>query len=686
MEMSLEQQRALARARARMRLQEGATPVAEEPGFLDEAKRVAGRTGRNVAGIAGSLLDAPRAFTDAGAAISGGLSYILPDAIGGGEERRQYLRQQIARPTVADYATELYDRATDREYAPQNDLEADTDTITQIGGSLLAPSAASKIARGVKGALPSLPKRPAIRGADELDEAAEAIKREANAAYAEMRAIGANLTPDGKKKLLTTVTDSLKGEKLNRRLHGDTIGLLNDFKKDLKRPDFGMEDLEQWRRLFGGGATKNVNGLGQMADDGRLSLKAQSALDDAIDAFGAGDYTAGGDDAVAAVQRGREAWKRNRKFERIALLVKNADGDPNVLKRKFSAFVTNPKNLRGFSKEEIALMQRASKLGTMEHIERVLGKFGFTFGTSRTPGNTALPSATLTAGLATGNPAMIAAPIAGTVARSRQATDAQRAAENVLRSIESGGRPAVAPAPYQIPQAGLNAAGMGGAAAQLPPRADVPAPMPEPVEAEAPSYEPPAMPENGADPWGGLLDEEPAGDPWGGLLDADTVEGGTGADMLPDDIRADEGLRHSVYTDTTGNRTVAWGFNMDSGIARNVWKRAGIKTPFKDVYAGEAAITDAEAEALGQASYQIAMDDASSLYGDLDAYAPSRREALLNLSYQLGKPSLMGFRNFNRAVKEGNWTEAARHLLKSDYAKQVPARAREQARKLLREA
>jgi len=155
---------------------------------------------------------------------------------------------------------------------------------------------------------------------------------------------------------------------------------------------------------------------------------------------------------------------------------------------------------------------------------------------------------------------------------------------------------------------------------------------------------------------------------------------------LPDDIRADEGVRLASYMDTTGNRTVGIGFNMDSGIARRVWNKAKIPTPFNDVYAGAATISPAEAEALGRSSFEIAEADAMSLYGDLRAIAAPRREALLNLSYQLGKTRLSEFERFNSAVRNERWSDAARYLLQSKYAKQTPQRAREVARKLLREA
>lgn len=153
---------------------------------------------------------------------------------------------------------------------------------------------------------------------------------------------------------------------------------------------------------------------------------------------------------------------------------------------------------------------------------------------------------------------------------------------------------------------------------------------------------------------------------------------------LPQDIRQDEGLRHAAYDDTTGNRTVGYGFNMDSGIGRKVWKRAGIDVPFDDVYEGKAVISDAHAEALGRESFKIAVDDATDLYSNFPKLSDSRKEALFNLSYQMGKTKLGGFKEFNAAVNKGNWTDAVRYLMKTKAAQQAPQRFRDNARKLLR--
>lgn len=180
-----------------------------------------------------------------------------------------------------------------------------------------------------------------------------------------------------------------------------------------------------------------------------------------------------------------------------------------------------------------------------------------------------------------------------------------------------------------------------------------------------------------------------------GLSDAELLqmygEGDTGiaatpsSAALPADIRQDEGLRHQSYLDTTGHKTVGYGFNMDSGIARNVWKRSGIPLDFDAVYEGRATLNDAQAEALGSASFEIARRDAESIYDNFDNLSAPRKEALLNLSYQLGKSTLQDFGKFNSAVKQERWADAVRHLLKTRYATQTPERARQVARKLLSE-
>lgn len=141
-----------------------------------------------------------------------------------------------------------------------------------------------------------------------------------------------------------------------------------------------------------------------------------------------------------------------------------------------------------------------------------------------------------------------------------------------------------------------------------------------------------------------------------------------------DTIKEHEGLRLGVYNDTVGKKTIGHGFNMQSGIARKVWERAGVQTPFKDALKGEATITPQEAEALFIESRNIAAEDAKRVYPRFDSLPDSRKEALMSLSYQLGLPKLKSMTTFNNAINRGDLNIAIKSLRNTQLAKQTPER------------
>jgi lysozyme len=155
------------------------------------------------------------------------------------------------------------------------------------------------------------------------------------------------------------------------------------------------------------------------------------------------------------------------------------------------------------------------------------------------------------------------------------------------------------------------------------------------------------------------------------------------AQPLSYNIPQDEGLRRAVYTDTVGKRTVGYGFNMDDSSARKVWKQAQIPVAFDDVLEGRAAISEGHAQQLGQVSQQIAINDAADLFPSLATMSEGRKAALINLSYQLGKTKLAGFKEFRAAINRGDNIDAARKLLRSKLAAQTPDRARQIAKLII---
>jgi hypothetical protein len=53
------------------------------------------------------------------------------------------------------------------------------------------------------------------------------------------------------------------------------------------------------------------------------------------------------------------------------------------------------------------------------------------------------------------------------------------------------------------------------------------------------------------------------------------------------------------------------------------------------------------------------------------------------MSYQLGLPTLKGFKQFNAAIKKGDAFTAVNHLMKSKLATQTPERVKRVAQLLL---
>lgn len=145
---------------------------------------------------------------------------------------------------------------------------------------------------------------------------------------------------------------------------------------------------------------------------------------------------------------------------------------------------------------------------------------------------------------------------------------------------------------------------------------------------------------------------------------------------VPQSLIEHEGIRNQAYKDTVGKTTVGAGFNMDSGHARKVWQRAGIDADFDAVYQGKASLNDNHIKRLTEESYQIAANDAREFVGNFESLSPRRQEAIVDMSYQLGANNLAEFKGLKSALLNGDYVKAARSILRSRYAEQVPGRAR----------
>jgi len=69
-------------------------------------------------------------------------------------------------------------------------------------------------------------------------------------------------------------------------------------------------------------------------------------------------------------------------------------------------------------------------------------------------------------------------------------------------------------------------------------------------------------------------------------------------------------------------------------------------------------------------------------YAHFDTLPDSVQDCLTEMAYQMGTNGLMGFRNMIAAIRQRDYTLAAKHGLDSKWAVQTPERAREMMREL----
>ena len=115
-------------------------------------------------------------------------------------------------------------------------------------------------------------------------------------------------------------------------------------------------------------------------------------------------------------------------------------------------------------------------------------------------------------------------------------------------------------------------------------------------------------------------------------------------------VKAAEGYRMYVYTDTVGVRTIGYGCALDTG-----WPE-----PFAAAVA-KLQLEGAELECR-----------ALPFWADLD---PMRRTVVIEMVFNLGMARFRGFKNMIGAIGAKDWPKAAQEMLSSLWAKQVKGRA-----------
>lgn len=122
--------------------------------------------------------------------------------------------------------------------------------------------------------------------------------------------------------------------------------------------------------------------------------------------------------------------------------------------------------------------------------------------------------------------------------------------------------------------------------------------------------------------------------------------------LLKQDLTSDEGIRLKPYTDSVGKLTIGIGRNLSDG-----------------------GISPAEADLL-------LTNDIANVIQTLDKAFPwaasmtePRQRALANMCFNMGFSKLLGFRQMLAALQAGDYMEASKQALDSDWSREVGDRA-----------
>ena len=123
-------------------------------------------------------------------------------------------------------------------------------------------------------------------------------------------------------------------------------------------------------------------------------------------------------------------------------------------------------------------------------------------------------------------------------------------------------------------------------------------------------------------------------------------------------IKENEGLRLKPYKCSAGKSTIGWGRNLDDkGISEN------------------------EAELMLTEDINDCIDSLCGIFNylGLRLLSEKRQLVLIDMIFNLGASRFSKFKKMIQAVKDRDFEEAAKQLLESRYAKQVPNRANRNA-------
>lgn len=204
------------------------------------------------------------------------------------------------------------------------------------------------------------------------------LKSDARASYKDAKDIGATFTPEVSADVPSQIEQQWANTgKMNSRMHGDSLSVMDDLKNDAQNGSLSLEDLHTYRQLFGDVVNKNLHANGSLMPDAMKANQAIDTIDGIVDSAAEDPsmLSNGSSDAITAFQKAQGLWRQASQASDIERIMDRADTmeQPATALRTGFRTLLNSKRINNYSPDMQDLIRQAATVSMPVEILRGLG-------------------------------------------------------------------------------------------------------------------------------------------------------------------------------------------------------------------------------------------------------------------------------------------------------------------------
>jgi hypothetical protein len=156
---------------------------------------------------------------------------------------------------------------------------------------------------------------------------------------------------------------------------------------NIEESDFTLQTFRDIDRQLGDLIDQTVQPTGSLNAEGNMLSKIQRDMRNFVEKLPA-EKIEGGEAGFEALKRARDLWSRQAKLRDLEKIIYRAEltQNPNAIKTGLTTLLTNAKKTRGFTPDEIKMLEKAQKAGTIDAMRAGITSFlPAAFGTAINP-------------------------------------------------------------------------------------------------------------------------------------------------------------------------------------------------------------------------------------------------------------------------------------------------------------